>query len=188
LADGADLLWQRGITRSESSGPFRLVSNCRLIIGRSPTASLRVNDPFASHKHLELECDEGRWYAHDMNSENGTRISGETIVGHHRVRHGDIIELGAHTTLRTPDLAASFLPLSELSAPDMRTLRALAIPLLSDPDAEAATNREVAEALHIGIETVKSDVARLLRKAGLSGRGHRTRLARRGAVLHRTKG
>jgi pSer/pThr/pTyr-binding forkhead associated (FHA) protein len=188
-ADGADFLWRAVANDLPSPGPTRLPANARVTIGTSEDAFLRVPDRFASHLHLELRAEGRRWYAHDMNSTAGTRVDGETITGWHRVRSRSVIELGSSTAVlmlqcnpppSTPDPVQAFLPDSILTDVNRRTLRGLAAPLRRDPDAPAASNLEIALEYNLGVETVRSDYAALLRKAGLTGRGHRQRLAKRG--------
>jgi FHA domain len=191
-AHGSDLLWRRPPTGGRSPTPIRLPSNTAITIGSAATATVSLPDRRVSHHHVELRSDERRWYGHDMNSTAGTRVAQEPITGWHRIRHGDVLELSTRTALmllqlnppaRTLHPAANFLPDGCLTPTDKRTLAALARPLRSDPHAQPASNRDIARELDISVEAVKDRVASLLRKAGLSGHGHRGRLAARGLLL-----
>jgi hypothetical protein len=177
---------------------FRLFSRSRLVLGRGGSATIRIPDEYVSHEHLELEQHEGCWHCHDMNSTNGSRVAGEAITGWHRLRHGDLIELGSGTRLmflqarpprHTPDAAASFLPEAQLTKAERRLLIAMSMPLRSNPYAGPATNLQIAKSLCVSENTIKSQVRTLYRKGGLAGDANaRAALAHRGLRLRGENG
>jgi hypothetical protein len=64
-----------------------------VIIGRSPTCSVVLNDPAVSRRHARLYADEGACFIEDMESRNGLLVNGrETSV--QSLKDGDIIRLG----------------------------------------------------------------------------------------------
>jgi hypothetical protein len=177
-----------------ASSVTRLIANRREIVGRDRACSVRVFDAFVSHAHLELRHSEGHWYAHDMNSTNGTRLEGELLSGWSRLRHGDVVTLGEHTrllflqalpALQTPHVATRFLPDRLLTPAHRRILWAMSLPMRERADVGAATTKAVAQTLGISPETVKTHTSRLYALASLDGRapGSREILARRGLQI-----
>jgi hypothetical protein len=81
-----------------------------VMIGRKST-SRRINpdvdltaltdDPAASHRHAQLtRADDGTWWITDLGSSNGTIVQGEAVGTAPRLlRDGDVIEIGAWTTI-----------------------------------------------------------------------------------------
>lgn len=53
--------------------------NNSFIIGRSPDADIRIDDPSVSRRHARVFCNNGSWVLEDLNSRNGTRLNGRTI-------------------------------------------------------------------------------------------------------------
>jgi two-component system, NtrC family, response regulator AtoC len=50
-----------------------------VIIGRAPSAHVRIDDPLASREHVRIEIDGGRAAACDLGSSNGTKLNGEPL-------------------------------------------------------------------------------------------------------------
>src|ERR1700691_2215442 len=46
----------------------------RLLVGKGPTADLKLVDPAVSRRHIALEIENGRLRITDLGSTNGTRI------------------------------------------------------------------------------------------------------------------
>ena len=51
-------------------------------VGRGQDCAVRIADPSVSRHHLEIYWDEGWWWAHDLQSQNGTFLNGEPIREH----------------------------------------------------------------------------------------------------------
>ena len=75
-----------------------LVSDQTCLIGRGPVATLRVNDPYTSRAHCQIESRGPRWVITDLDSSMGTFVNGarvrraalqpddQIIVGRTRIR------------------------------------------------------------------------------------------------------
>lgn len=55
-------------------------------IGRDPASDLHLADPFVSHEHAILECDEHGAILRDLGGANGLRISGRRLAPHAVIR------------------------------------------------------------------------------------------------------
>jgi DNA-binding NtrC family response regulator len=75
----------------------------RLLVGKGPTADLKLVDPAVSRRHLALEVERGRLRVTDLGSTNGTRIDDHEIVDAY-ARGGEILRIGS-TVLRVDRLA-----------------------------------------------------------------------------------
>jgi len=133
----------------------------RLLVGKGPTAHLKLVDPAVSRRHLALEIERGRLRITDLGSTNGTRLDGHEIVDAF-ARGGERIRIGS-TTLsveRMPGAApqpqerpSRFARIIGASAP-MRRLYPLCERLAASQlpvviEGETGTGKEaLAEALH----------------------------------------
>ena len=77
----------------------------RLLVGKGPTADLKLVDPAVSRRHLALEIDRGRLKITDLGSTNGTRLGDCEIVEAY-ARGGEVLRLGS-TSLRVERLAST---------------------------------------------------------------------------------
>jgi two-component system, NtrC family, response regulator AtoC len=50
-----------------------------VIVGRAPSAHVRIDDPLASREHVRIEIEGGRAAACDLGSSNGTKLGGEPL-------------------------------------------------------------------------------------------------------------
>ena len=75
-------------------GEMVRIADEELIIGRSPDAGFRVNDPGASKEHLRICREDNQVVAHDLGSRNGTRVNGRRVTDRHKLEHWDLIEVG----------------------------------------------------------------------------------------------
>ncbi|MDB4953872.1 MAG: diguanylate cyclase [Myxococcales bacterium] len=71
-----------------------------LMIGRAPTASVRVDDDGVSRNHARIRFDEGCAWAEDLKSRNGTYVNGTRLSGTIKLADGDKIQVGRSTILR----------------------------------------------------------------------------------------
>jgi len=78
-----------GWTRGEA---FPLAVATRL--GRAPTNTVIIEDPFASAEHALLTFRNGRWWLEDLGSRNGTLLNGERLNTAAIVSTGDVIGIG----------------------------------------------------------------------------------------------
>lgn len=78
----------------------------RLTIGRSPINDLRIDDPAISATHAEIVRADDELILRDLNSTNGTKVSGQPVHRHY-LRDGDIIGLANFELLCRVDCVLS---------------------------------------------------------------------------------
>ncbi|MDR2348130.1 MAG: FHA domain-containing protein [Bifidobacteriaceae bacterium] len=69
-----------------------------VVIGRSSTANLVLDDEFASGRHAQIAPRHGAWVLEDLGSTNGTYLGRERIAGPREIAAGQSIRIG-NTTL-----------------------------------------------------------------------------------------
>lgn len=85
-------------------GTSLVLSGARMIIGRSDSSDLRVQDAFVSHSHAAVLRQGPRILLEDLGSRNGTSVNGQTVHGMRALRHGDVIGFG-HVQIRYEETA-----------------------------------------------------------------------------------
>lgn len=68
----------------------------RLVIGRDVECDVRVDDPKISRVHCLIQREGRDWVAVDLDSHNGTLVSGWPLT-RQTLKHGDVLEIGAAT-------------------------------------------------------------------------------------------
>lgn len=63
-------------------------------VGRHPSSTIRINEPFVSAEHAELAFANGRWWVRDLGSTNGTFLNDNPVTVSAGVRPGDIVQFG----------------------------------------------------------------------------------------------
>jgi FHA domain/Bacterial regulatory proteins, luxR family len=149
----------------------------RVTIGRSERNGLGLPwDPEVSRTHAQLELVGDDWtLVDDGLSRNGSFINGERVSGRRRLDDGDMMRIG-----RTPVLFRSPRAVSEttvvgddaglvrVSEAQLRVLVALCRPLAGNSGAAIpASNRQIAEELHLSQSGVKSHIRALFAKLGI---------------------
>jgi hypothetical protein len=76
----------------EADKRFDLIGG--LSIGRSKESDVRIEDRYASGIHVRVFSREGRYFAEDMNSTNGTLLNGATLKGEAELMDGDTVQIG----------------------------------------------------------------------------------------------
>lgn len=152
----------------------------RLSLGRDGANDVALSwDPEVSRVHAELEQVAGQWtVADDGLSRNGTFVNGRLVHGRRRLRDGDCLRLGrAVLVFSAPSgagaeatVAAGAAPLAEeLTPTQRRILAALCRPLVvAGGLAPPASNREIAEAVHLSVEGVKGQLRTLSERFGVA--------------------
>jgi pSer/pThr/pTyr-binding forkhead associated (FHA) protein len=67
----------------------------RILVGRSPSADLRLDDPSVSRLHVRIEMRDDGVYAEDLGSRNGTAVDGEAIREPRRLDVDDEVTVGS---------------------------------------------------------------------------------------------
>jgi predicted component of type VI protein secretion system len=177
----------------DGDGRQRLVAleGEKLSIGRAEGCGVAVPwDPEVSRLHAVVERIDGVWVLEDAGSRNGTAVDGEPVTGRRLLRDGAVISAGRTQILfqctsptdaaRTE--AAVAVPVPELTAAQRRVLAELCRPWLSGASASPASNKDIAAALVVSEETVKTHMRALFAAFDLGGAGQyqkRAELARR---------
>ncbi len=143
----------------------------RLTIGRSARSHVALAwDAEVSRLHATLEHVGDEWsLVDDGRSRNGSYIDGERVVGRRRLRDGDAIALGrtiivfrsptGRESLRTATSQQRAAP--KVSEAQLRVLVALCRPYAESSFAVPPSNRQIADELVIGVETVKTHMRAL---------------------------
>lgn len=66
-------------------------------IGRSPSATIPIDDKTLSREHTQVYGQNGRYYVKDLDSKNGTYLNGQLIRQAEALKHGDRIKVGPAT-------------------------------------------------------------------------------------------
>ncbi len=148
----------------------------RLTLGRDRANDVVLWwDPEVSRAHAELERVAGEWVvADDGLSRNGTFVNGRLVQGRRRLENGDGVRLGGTVLLySTPVVGTQGLTVAaretpvpeELTPTQRRILAALCRPLVQAGGVTApASNKEIADAVHLSIEGVKSQLRTLFER------------------------
>jgi two-component system response regulator AtoC len=73
---------------------FFLPPGAEITVGRSPSATLRSEDPSVSRLHAKVRVANGQAYVVDLGSHNGTRVNGERFEGERLLQPSDIVSVG----------------------------------------------------------------------------------------------
>jgi hypothetical protein len=143
----------------------------RLALGRSASNDLALPwDAEVSRVHASLERVGDEWtFVDDGRSHNGSFIDGERVHGRTRLRDGDAIGIGrtmivfrsptGRESLRTATSQQRAAP--AITDAQLRVLVALCRPYAGSSFAVPPSNRQIADELVIGVETVKTHMRAL---------------------------
>src|SRR5918994_674226 len=92
----------------------RLVPGESVTIGRGPTNAVILKDERCSRNHAEVFQARGAWQLRDLDSRNGTMVSGDKLSGDRELQPGDIIQIGNSHLAFVHDLAQAFPDTSTL--------------------------------------------------------------------------
>ena len=67
----------------------------RVLVGRAPSADLRLDDPLVSRLHARVEMRDDGVYVEDLGSRNGTTVDGEAVVSPRRLAPDDEVTVGS---------------------------------------------------------------------------------------------
>jgi pSer/pThr/pTyr-binding forkhead associated (FHA) protein len=143
----------------------------RLTIGRSASNGVALSwDAEVSRVHASIERLGEEWtFVDDGRSHNGSYVDGERVHGRTRLRDGDAIALGrtivvfrsptGRESLRTATSQQHAMP--AITPAQRRVLIALCRPYADSSFAVPASNRQIADELVLGVETVKTHMRAL---------------------------
>lgn len=104
LGSSEPLPWPMPPTSTEHAASTALPNARRpLVIGRSSSCDVVLDQPMVSGRHAVLEPAGAGWHVRDLGSTNGTFVRGRRIEGPEPVAAGDVIGLGSHRLLLTAD-------------------------------------------------------------------------------------
>jgi pSer/pThr/pTyr-binding forkhead associated (FHA) protein len=66
----------------------------RILVGRAPSADVRIDDPRVSRLHARIEMRDDGVYVEDLGSLNGTLVEGAPLAGSRRLVNGEEITIG----------------------------------------------------------------------------------------------
>jgi hypothetical protein len=149
-------------------------------------------DTEVSRLHAQVEPVGSDWIVVDDGlSRNGTYVNGERVNGRRRLKDGDRIVFGeTPVTFRSPSdaeaestaavqLGKANVPLSESQR---KVLVALCRPLKDSAYASPATNKEIADEIHLSVDAVKAHLRVLFDRFGLDDLPQNQKRARLAAV------
>lgn len=95
------------------------------VIGRAPTAGLRLQDPSISREHARILLHGDVWQIMDLGSANGTLVNEIPVRGMGRLNHGDRLRLGDqyfvfHCTTTPEEMETAPSGATFISAPQSR--------------------------------------------------------------------
>ena len=98
------------ITRDGSTWAdvVRLVPGESATVGRAPTNTIVLKDERCSRNHAEIFFAQGSWKLRDLDSRNGTLVTGERLSGDHTLEVGDILQIGNSQLAFVHDLSQAF--------------------------------------------------------------------------------
>jgi pSer/pThr/pTyr-binding forkhead associated (FHA) protein len=141
----------------------------RLSIGRLPSCEIPMPwDSEVSRAHALLEHAGGAWTIEDRGSSNGTLVNAARITGPHVLRDGDVVRVGRTQIVfhaAAGDDLRRTTPALDRVIPNPTDSQRKVLLELCRPALErgggAASNREIAEALYVSVETVKTHMRAL---------------------------
>ena len=162
-------------------------------VGRRAERDVTISwDTEVSRLHAQVEPVGSDWIVVDDGlSRNGTYVNGERVNGRRRLTDGDRIVFGeTPVTFRAPAdaeaestaavrVGASDVPLSESQR---KVLIALCRPLKDSAYATPATNKDIADEIHLSVDAVKAHLRVLFERFGLDDLPQNQKRARLAAV------
>ncbi len=164
-----------------------------ITIGRRDDSPIALPwDAEVSRVHAQLEPVGSDWVLVDDGlSRNGTYVNGDRIAGRRRLRNGDRLcfgETGMWFRAPSEDLSMSTASVAagrtdlHLTETQRRLLVALCRPLQDSAYAVPATNREIAEEIHLSVDAVKAHLRVMFERLGLDDLPQNQKRARLAAV------
>jgi pSer/pThr/pTyr-binding forkhead associated (FHA) protein len=101
---------------------YRFQQN-ELLLGSSSNNSIVINHKSVSKKHLKLSLDNGKWYAVDQGSTNGSYLDEEQLIPGKRVEVGidAVLKLGPYTTVSFVENADESIEVNQVEISSVAT-------------------------------------------------------------------
>ena len=181
------------VHRDESGRQVIVALDARVTVGRRPDNDIALAwDPEVSRVHAQLEQVGSDWALIDDGlSRNGSYVNGERIAGRRRLHDGDRLCFGETALVfRAPEHESSLSTAvvrtraGAIALTDMqrRLLVALCRPLRDSAYATPATNREVAEEVHLSVDAVKAHLRVIFERLGIDDMPQNQKRARLAAL------
>jgi FHA domain len=150
-----------------------------LMVGRQPASDIALTwDDEVSRAHAAIECIGDVWtLVDDGRSRNGSFVNGQRVHGRRALRDGDVLAVGrTMLTYVAPEAqgeertapAQGRQGAPPISAAQRRVLVALCRPMADGGFAVPPSNRELAVALSLSVETIKFHLHALFEAFGLA--------------------
>ncbi len=83
------------VTAGPLKGTTIPLGSAPILIGRSPTCTLVIDDDYCSSKHCRIYPDGNAWFVEDLGSTNGTFLGNQKVEEPVMFRPGERIRIGA---------------------------------------------------------------------------------------------
>lgn len=82
------------VTDGPARGTTLALGQSAVLLGRSPSCTLVLDDDYSSSRHARIFPHEGGWWVEDLGSTNGTFVDGERIAEPRRLDPGTPVRVG----------------------------------------------------------------------------------------------
>lgn len=82
------------VTKGPLAGTSIPLVGTSVVVGRSPSSTLVLDDDFASSRHARFYPGDGGWFVEDLGSTNGTEVNGQAILTATPVVVGSTVRIG----------------------------------------------------------------------------------------------
>ena len=148
------------ITRDGSTWAdvVRLVPGESVTVGRAPTNTIVLKDERCSRNHAEIFFAQGDWKLRDLDSRNGTMVTGERISADHVLAAGDILQIGNSQLAFVHELSQAFPD----SGSVLKTSRPVDVTGEPSSDSETIDPESIFEAFEPTMITHRKEQSRFL--------------------------
>lgn len=97
ISTGADAVGHLAVVSGSLKGTTIPLGTAPILIGRSPTCTLVIDDDYCSAKHCRIFPEGEGWRIEDLGSTNGTFLDNQRVSDPMPFKRGDQVRLGATT-------------------------------------------------------------------------------------------
>ncbi len=97
ISTRADAVAHLAVTTGALKGTTIPLGSAPVLIGRSPTCTLVIDDDYCSARHCRVFPEDGAWFVEDLGSTNGTFLDSQRVDDPMPFKRGDKLRLGATT-------------------------------------------------------------------------------------------